>query len=84
MFNMAKNLKDKKKQTNKQKNIELKLQGFLVSKSMRCMDAFFKKLMALLLRQQVKNLKKKEKQTIKFFKTLGQSLIKLNDFEAFL
>lgn len=84
MFNMAKNLKDKKnKQANKQ-NIELKLQGFLVSNSTRCMDAFFKKLMALLLRQQVKNLKKKEKQTIKFFKTLGQSLIKLNDFEAFL
>ena len=51
MFNMAKNLKDKKnKQANKQ-NIELKLQGFLVSNSMRCMDAFFKKLMALLLRQ---------------------------------
>ena len=51
MFNMAKNLKDKKnKQANKQ-NIELKLQGFLVSNSTRCMDAFFKKLMALLLRQ---------------------------------
>lgn len=79
MFNMTKNLKDQKKK----KNIELTLQGLLVSTSMRCMDAFFKKLMALLLRQQVKNLKKKEKQTIKFFKTLEQSLIKLNDFEAF-
>ena len=60
---MTKNLKDKKnKQTNKQtKNIELTPQGLLVSNSMRCMEAFFKKLMALLLLQYVKNLKQKQK-----------------------